>query len=220
LRGTRHTLITVLEQLLRLMHPVMPFITEEIWQRVAPLAGISAKTIMLQAYPKASGTLRDTASEQELEWIKSLIVAIRTIRSEMNIAPGKPLSVLLRKGTAQDKTYFANNKHLIMTLASLADTNWLSENDAAPESATALIGELEILIPMAGLIDKKEESARLNREISKLAKEAERAEAKLQNPSFVDRAPADVVDKERSKLDELKATLVKLEQQLEKISVM
>lgn len=220
LRGTRHTLITVLEQLLRLLHPIMPFITEEIWQRVAPLAHVKGTTIMLQPYPAVTISLQDTTAENELEWVKNLIVAIRTIRSEMNIAPGKPLPVLLRKGTAQDQKYFAANKHLIMTLARLAEINWLKADETAPESATGLVGELEILIPMAGLIDKKEESARLGREISKLAKEAERAEAKLQNPSFVDRAPADVVSKERSRLDELKTALMKLEQQLEKINEM
>ncbi|MEO8400814.1 MAG: valine--tRNA ligase [Gammaproteobacteria bacterium] len=220
LRGTRHTLIHVLETILRLLHPIMPFLTEEIWQRVAPMAGIHGKTIMLQSYPQFNAELKNTVVETELDWMKNIIIAIRTIRSEMNIAPGKPLSVLLTKGTSSDKERFAQNQHLIMTLAKLADVTWLSANEQAPESATALVGDLEILIPMAGLIDKTEESGRLSREIAKLIKEAERAEAKLHNPNFVDRAPGDVVEKERARLAELKTTLMKLEQQLEKIAAL
>jgi len=218
LRGTRHTLVTVLESLLRLLHPIMPYVTEEIWQRVAPLAGVKDETIMLQPYPVFSAELKNDAIDAELEWVKNVIIAIRTIRSEMNIAPGKPLPVLFNKGTELDKKRFADNQHLIMTLAKLADVTWLKSDDTQPESATALLGELEILIPMAGLIDKAEESARLNREIAKLAKDAERAETKLQNPSFVDRAPSDVVEKERERLTELKSALDKLAQQLEKIA--
>lgn len=220
LRGTRHTLVTVLETLLRLLHPIMPFITEEIWQRIAPLAGISATSIMLQSYPQFEASLQNKEIEAELEWVKNVVVAVRTIRSEMNIAPGKPLPVLFNKGTEDDRKRFSANQNLIMNLARLEKTTWLNANDAIPESATALVGDLEILIPMAGLIDKKEESARLEREIAKLKKETERAESKLQNPSFVDKAPQDVVAKERDKLAELKGTLTKLEQQLQKIAEM
>lgn len=218
LRGTRHTLVTVLETLLRLLHPIMPFITEEIWQKIAPLAGIAGPSIMLQPYPQFDAGLANKADEAELDWVKNVIVAIRTIRSEMNISPGKMLPVLFNKGTAQDRTCYENNRHLIHTLAKLEQATWLAADAVYPESATALVGDLEILIPMAGLIDKKEESARLTREIMKLAKDAERTESKLQNPNFADKAPAEVVEKERSKLVELKAALVKMESQLEKIS--
>ncbi|MDR3477778.1 MAG: valine--tRNA ligase [Gammaproteobacteria bacterium] len=218
LRGTRHTLIAVLESLLRLMHPVMPFVTEEIWQRIGPMAGKSGETIMLQPYPKFNSALKNVEVDAELEWVKSIIVAVRTIRSEMNISPGKPLPILFNKGTALDKTRYENNQHLIITLAKFESVKWLAPCDEHPESATALVGDLEILIPMAGVIDKKEESARLNREIVKLTKETERAESKLHNPSFVDKAPADVVEKEREKLGELKAALDKMQKQLVKIS--
>jgi len=220
LRGTRFTLMTVLETLLRLLHPIMPFITEEIWQRVAPLMGIQAKTIMLQPYPQLDSSLKNDADEAEMEWVKNVIVAIRTIRSEMNIAPGKPLSVLLHKGTELDHTRFTQNQSCIMTLAKLSDVRWLAANETPPESAIALVAELEILIPMAGLIDKTEESNRLSREINKLSGEAERAEAKLQNPNFVDRAPSDVVEKERARLADLQSTMTKLKQQLEKIAAL
>jgi valyl-tRNA synthetase len=218
LRGTRHTLLNVLETLLRLMHPLMPFITEEIWQRVGKLAGKTGETIMLQAYPEVNTSLQDAVIDAELDWVKSIIVAVRTIRSEMNIAPGKPLPIFFNNGGEFDQKRFADNQNLITTLGRFASVTWLKQGDAIPESATALVGDLEILIPMAGLIDKKEESARLNREIAKLAKETERTESKLHNPSFVDKAPNDVVTKERDKLAELQSTLEKLQQQLEKIS--
>jgi valyl-tRNA synthetase len=220
LKGTRFTLITVMENLLRLLHPMMPFITEEIWQRIAPLVDIQAKTIMQQPYPIFAAGLKNPEVEEELEWVKNVIIAIRTIRSEMNIAPGKPLTVLLSKGALLNKKRFEQNQHLIITLAKLASVTWLTADDTAPESATALVGELEILIPMAGLIDKTEESNRLTREIAKLAKEAERAEAKLQNPNFVDRAPGDVVEKERVRLVDLQSTLQKLMEQLDKIAAL
>lgn len=220
LLGTRQTLIYTLEALLRLLHPIMPFITEEIWQRIAPLAGKTSPSIMLESYPQFDAALYNTISENQLDWIKSFIVAIRTIRSEMNIAPGKLLPILLTKGSIEDKNRYTQNQHLIKTFARLESVTWLEANATPPESATALVGDLEILIPMAGLIDKKEELARLNREIQKLKKETERAESKLQNPSFVDKAPAEVVNKEKDKLMELQNTLAKLEQQLQKIALL
>lgn len=218
LAATRYTLLTVLENILRLLHPIMPFITEEIWQRVGPLAGKTGPSIMLQPYPQFDSTLHDPQSEAELEWVKNVIIAVRTLRSEMNIAPGKTLTVYFNKGVAQDQSRYQHNKSLIHSLAKLEKSEWLVADAKAPESAMALVGELEILIPMAGLIDKEEESARLAKEIAKLNKEVDRAESKLHNPSFVDKAPQDVVTKERDKLLELKNTLKTLENQLEKIS--
>ena len=219
LRGTRHTLIYVLDTLLRLLHPIMPFITEEIWQRVKSLAGKEGVSIMLEAYPQADMNRIDETAIQELEWLKSIIVAIRTIRSEMNIAPGKLLPVLLRKGTATDKKNIEHNQHLLRTLAKLDSVEWLATDASAPPSATAFVGELEIFIPMSGFINKDEESARLNREIAKLQKDLTQTENKLQNPQFADKAPADVVAKERVKLQELQSTLAKLENQLTQLRI-
>lgn len=215
--GTRHTLIHVLETILRLLHPIMPFITEEIWQRVGPLAGKKDKTIMLQSYPEQDKTLISQACENELNWVKSIITSIRTIRSEMNIPPSKFIHVLFKKGTQQDHQQYQNNKDIIHALAKIENVKWLAMDDSIPESATAFVGELEILIPMADLIDVKEESARLLREIAKLTKEVERAEIKLQNPNFVDKAPQEVVLKEQEKLLELKKTVNKLDVQLKKL---
>ena len=127
---------------------------------------------------------------------------------------------MFSKGTDADKERYEKHEQLIKSLARLENVTWMTSHDQPPESATAIVGDLEILIPMAGLINKAEESARLNREIAKLKKDTERAESKLHNPSFVDKAPADVVIKEREKLHELKSLLMKMEQQLEKIAML
>ncbi len=218
LRGTRHTLVNVLENLLRLLHPIMPFITEEIWLRLAPLAGIQGKSIMLASYPVAQDSLIDTDAVKELEWLKSIITAIRNIRSEMNISPGKLLSVILRKGDAHDQQNYHNQQHLLKTLAKLADVTWIGMNDTPPPSATAFVGELEIFIPMAGFINKEEEAARLNREIAKIDKDLIVMTNKLQNPGFTDKAPADVVAKEKARHTELTETKGKLQIQLKQLS--
>jgi valyl-tRNA synthetase len=214
LRGTRHTLVNVLEALLRLLHPIMPFITEEIWQRVAPLAGIEGHSIMLERYPETNSKLIDDTAVKELEWLKNVIIAIRSIRSEMNIAPGKPLPILFRHGTGFDKDNDDKHRHSLVTLAKLDSVKWLDTHEQPPPSASAFVGELEIFIPMAGFINKEEESARLQKEIAKLQKDLTFIENKLKNPQFVDKAPADVVAKERAKQAEMAMTLGKLEKQL------
>jgi valyl-tRNA synthetase len=219
LRGTRYTLVQVLETVLRLIHPVMPFITEEIWQRIAPLSGKSGDTIMHQPYPLVDISLKNEKIEVELDWVKNMIVSIRTLRSEMNIPPGKAISVLLTKGNELDKERINVFQVLISSLAKLANVEWLKPTDTKPQSATVLVGELEILIPMAGLIDVKEETARLTKEIAKLTKEIERVVSKLENPNFVDKAPGDVVAKEQEKLAEFRVTLKKLEMQLQQVEI-
>ena len=216
-RGTRKTLINVLDSILRLAHPIMPFITEEIWQRVAPLVGSDGKTIMTQAYPEPNTSLIDTNAIKEMEWVKNFILGIRKIRGEMNIAPGKPLPVLLQNGDDNDQQSLAKHQLLLTALARIESIQWLDTTDSAPESAMALCGDMRILIPMAGLIDKDAELARLGKEIEKREKELERSENKLQNPSFVDRAPAEVVDKERQKLADMRSALDNLRAQQDKI---
>jgi valyl-tRNA synthetase len=216
-RGTRHTLVHVLETLLRLQHPLMPFITEEIWQSVAPLAGVEGDTIMLQPYPESDASKIDDAAVRELEWVKEFVVGVRRIRSEMDIKPGKPLPVLLQNWTQQDKTAFEQNAGFITALAKLETVTWLSEEDTAPESATALAGEMKILIPLAGLIDKDAELARLEKEIGKIKTNLDKTEAKLSNSNFVDRAPANVVQVEKDRAEELRSALKQLNEQREKI---
>ena len=219
-RGTRKTLLTVLETLLRLTHPLMPFITEEIWQRVAPLAGIHADTIMLQAYPIADESLINDNAVTEINWLMSFILGVRRIRGEMNIAPGKPLPVLLQNGSVNDQNFLTTNSVYLHKIGRLASITWLDNEQSTPESAIALVGELKILIPMAGLIDKDAELARLEKEIQKINNDLPRIKDKLSNPTFVDKAPTAVIDKEKAKLAELCSVLSNLEQQHAKILTM
>jgi valyl-tRNA synthetase len=217
-RGTRFTLVQVLETLLRLTHPLMPFLTEEIWQRVAPLAGVTGDTIMLRPFPEADASLLDEAAEAEMGWVMAVVLGVRRIRGEMNIAPGKLLPLLLQNGSDQDRAYLERHRVFVETLARLESITWLEPTDPAPESAVALVGELKLLIPMAGLIDKTAELARLGKEIERLRKDLERSEAKLASPTFVERAPADVVEKERTRVAELQAALAKLAEQRGRIA--
>ena len=216
-RGTRRTLVRVLEAILRLNHPIMPFITEELWQMVSPLAGVTGKTIMTQPYPVADDAKIDETAEAELEWVKSFVTGVRKIRSEMDIAPGKPLPVLLQNANETDKACFATNSAFIETLAKLASITWLDDDESSPESATALVGEMQILIPLAGIIDKAAELTRLEKEIGKLEVNIDKGSAKLQNPGFVDKAPEAVVEKERQRVAELSKSLQQLQVQAEKI---
>ncbi|HKJ76559.1 MAG TPA: class I tRNA ligase family protein, partial [Gammaproteobacteria bacterium] len=216
-RGTRRTLVRVLDALLRLSHPIMPFLTEEIWQSVAPLAGARGETIMRQPYPRPDPERIDAAAEAEMEWVQEFIAGVRKIRSGMNIAPTKALPVLLQNGSDEDAARLERNRAFLATLARLESITWLEPADKAPEAATALLGEMNILVPLAGLIDKDEELARLDKEIAKLEQDVERAGKKLENPSFVDKAPAEVVQKERDKVADLQSSVEKLRGQRERI---
>ncbi|WP_413736042.1 valine--tRNA ligase [Sodalis sp. RH21] len=200
LRGTRHTLVEVLEGLLRLAHPIVPFITETIWQRVKVLKGIDADTLMLQPFPVFDATLDDTAALADVEWIKQLIIAVRAIRSEMNISPGKPLDVLVRGATPLTRRRIDANRSFIQTLARLQSLDILADGDKGPVSIVKLVDEGELLIPMAGIIDKALELDRLANEVLKLETEIGRIESKLSNEGFVARAPEAVVAKEREKM--------------------
>ncbi len=216
-RGTRQTLVRVLETLLRMAHPFIPFITEEIWQRAAPLAGRQGETIMLQPWPQPQVDRIDETAEQDVDWLKAVITAVRNIRGEMGIAPGRELEVYLHNGSEQDRRRLDDNRTFLSRLAKISSITWLEPDESAPPSATQLVGNMEILVPMAGLIDKEAEIERLTREIDKLRREASRCEGKLENPQFVDKAPTEVVDKERQKLDEYRSSVARLDEQLEKI---
>jgi valyl-tRNA synthetase len=220
LRGTRHTLANVLETLLRLTHPLMPYITEEIWQRVAPLAGKIGNTIMRQPFPVADASQTDLTAVSEMEWVKQFIVGVRQIRSGMNIAPSKPLPVLLQNASAEDHERLTKNRAYIDFLARTESVTVLAADEEAPESATALVGNMKVLIPMAGLIDKDAEIARLSKEIERITKDIPRIEGKLSNESFVAKAPAAVVDKEKAKLADLRTALENLQGQLARIQKM
>jgi valyl-tRNA synthetase len=217
LRGVRKTLLTVLESLLRLAHPILPFITEEIWQRVAPLTGIEGKTIMLEPYPIADDSCVDTLAQTEINWVMDFILGVRRIRGEMNIAPGKLLPVLLQNATSTDALNLGNYQNYLQKLGRIDSIKLLGNDQQIPESAMSLVGEMKILIPMAGLIDKEAELIRLEKEIQKITKDLPRMESKLSNASFIDKAPVDVIEKEKVKLASVRSMLNNLELQKSKI---
>ncbi len=219
-RGTRRTLVRVLETALRLAHPIMPFITEEIWQKVKGLAGKSGDTIMLQPYPVPEESKADEEAVQSIEWLKSVMLAVRNIRGEMDIAPGKPLPILLAHGSDKDRQELAKQETVLVKLARLESVRFLQDGEEPPASATQLAGQLEVLVPMAGLIDKAAELARLQKEIDKLTKEQQRLNGKLSNEKFVAKAPAEVVEKEKSKLKEAADALSKLQEQIARIEAL
>ncbi|WP_422527091.1 valine--tRNA ligase [Serratia fonticola] len=212
-RGTRNTLITVLEALLRLAHPIIPFITETIWQRVKPLTGETADTIMLQPFPAFDAALEDQQALNDLEWIKQAIIAVRNIRAEMNIAPSKQLEVLLRNANGDAQRRVQENQSFIERLARLSSITLLPAGEKGPVSVTKLVDGAELLIPMAGFIDKDAEIARLSKEMGKLDGEIASIEGKLSNEGFVARAPEAVVAKERERLAACKEGKVKLQEQ-------
>ena len=219
-RATRHTLITVLESLLRLMHPLMPYITETIWKSVAPIAGINADTIMLQAFPEYQSSLVDQQAIDDLEWVKQFVVGIRNIRGEMDISPSKPLSVLLKNVGTDDQRRLDSNATFLQAMAKLESFRILLADEEAPASSTTLVGEMEILIPMAGLIDKDAELARIAKAMEKIVKDVERTKGKLANEKFVSNAPEAVIEKERTKLAEAEMQLAKLQEQQATISAL
>jgi valyl-tRNA synthetase len=216
-RATRRTLVAVLEALLRALHPLMPFITEEIWQRVGPLAGRSGPSIMLEPWPVADAAARDPAIEAEMRWIMEFVLAVRRIRGEMDIAPSRRFDVLLAQASASDLGRLARGRHWLERLANLGALRALGSGETEPESAVALLGEMRILVPMAGLIDVAAEAARLEKRITRLRQDLAKTEAKLGNPSFVANAPATVVAQERARVAEFGGELAGLEAQLARV---
>jgi valyl-tRNA synthetase len=216
--GTRYTLITTLEVILKLLHPIMPFITETIWQSVKPLLHSNDTSLMIANYPIYDAALINEEAQTDVEWMKQIIVSIRTIRSEMNVSPAVTIPVYLRQGTAEDKLRFNRNETLLIALAKLSEISWLENNIEPPPSSTALAGQLEILIPLAGLINKTAEIARLEKELAKVQIEIDKAKQKLNNPTFVDKAPPAVVTQEKERLIDFERNFKQLSEQKEKIA--
>ena len=219
-RGTRRTLVRVLEALLRLLHPLMPFITEEIWQKVAPLAGATGRSIALAPWPTADSDKRDEAAEADVQWLQDFILGVRRIRGEMDIAPSKPIPVLLEHASQADTERLSRFEPLIAFLARTESVTVLTEGEQAPEAAMSLLGSMRILVPMAGLIDKDAELARLEKQIAQSEGDVKRSEAKLGNERFVARAPEAVVNQERERLEQHRQTLAELKSQRERIAAL
>lgn len=230
LRGTRGSLVAVLETTLRLAHPFIPFISEEIWQQVAPLAGVplaetqvagtQGKTIMTQPYPVGSDDAIHPTAIPDMEWVKTFIIGVRKIRSGYNISPNKSLAVYLQNGSNEDLSLLLNNKKYIETLAKLDSITWLEQGEEAPESAASLVGNMKILVPMAGLINKEAELIRLNKEKEKLRKETEKSQNKLASAKFVERAPKEVVNKEKLRLADMQSAIKQFNEQISRIQTM
>ncbi|RED04231.1 valine--tRNA ligase [Ectopseudomonas oleovorans] len=219
-RGTRRTLARVLEVVLRLAHPFMPFITEEIWQRLKAPAGVQGETLMLQPWPVANEARIDAAAEGDIEWVKALMLGVRQIRGEMKISMAKRIDIIVANASAEDQRRLADFEPLLNKLAKLESVRVLAAGEEAPMSATTLVGEMEVLVPMAGLIDKDAELTRLDKEIGRLEGEVKRVGGKLGNEGFVAKAPAEVLEKERAKLAEAEQALAKLVDQRQRIATL
>ncbi|HXB19408.1 MAG TPA: valine--tRNA ligase [Steroidobacteraceae bacterium] len=215
--GTLRTLTVILEALQRALHPLMPFITEEIWQRAAPLAGVAGETVMLQPYPAAAEFPPDEAAEREAAWIQAVVLGVRQIRGEMNISPARRIPLLLRDASAQDREWSVRHRPYLERLAGLESVTLLEAGATAPQSAIALVGTLALLVPMAGLIDAPAEIERLTKLIAKAQKDLTVVRARLAGESFVANAPAAVVAGERERLGELERTVAGLNAQLERV---
>ncbi|MEY2169840.1 MULTISPECIES: valine--tRNA ligase [unclassified Rhodanobacter] len=215
--STRHTLLVVLEAVLRALHPVIPFITEDIYQEVSPRLGLAETSVYARPYPQASDFPADDAATAEIEWFKAVLSGIRRIRSEMNIAPGKTIPLLLAGGEATDRARAAKFAAQIAFLARTEAPQWIEPGTAEPAAAAAVVGSLRVLIPLAGLIDLGAEQARLAKEITRVEGEIRKCEGKLGNANFVANAPAEVVAQERQRIVDWNTQLAALREQAEKL---
>ena len=215
--GTRRTLVRVLETSLRLLHPLMPFITDTLWRRIAPLAAKTGDTVMLQPFPEADLQRIDQDALDEIAWIQEVVTGVRTIRGEMNIEPGKPLPLLLQNLSTQDHGYLKENTTTLSQLARLEMITLLGDEEEAPESATALVGRMKVLVPLGSVIDAGAEIKRLDKEIDRVTHEINRVKGKLDNPHFIEKAPPEIVSKERQRQSELENRLDDLKSQYQRI---
>ena len=217
-RGTRRTLIHVFDQILKLLHPIMPFITEEIWQKVSKLTSQDTESIMLSAFPNSIEDYINEPLEKEMGWLQELIQSLRTIRSEMAILPSKRIPLLIKNPSEPCQELIVQYQHLLMALAKLASIEFLPADAPVPPAAMTVVDSIEYLIPLAGLIDEKAELERLNKEIAKLDKDIALSNNKLSNDNFVARAPADIITKEKEKLEQSNTAKEKLQSQKLQIS--
>ncbi|MFP6802947.1 MAG: valine--tRNA ligase [Pseudomonadales bacterium] len=211
--GTQQTLARILESVLRLAHPFLPFLTEELWQKVPSTVRLSGDTIMLQPFPVADEKLISDAASKDVDWLKTVVTGVRNIRGEMDISPARQVPILFSNGSTEDQERLDKFTRELTFLVRPESLTWLGDNAEKPMSATALVGEMELLVPMAGLIDKEAELARLDKEIDRKQKDRAKTEGKINNPSFVEKAPEEVVQKERDKLQDLDSALEKLNEQ-------
>ncbi|WP_017913043.1 valine--tRNA ligase [Xanthomonas sp. SHU 166] len=215
--STRHTLLHVLETLLRLLHPLTPFLTEELWQQVAPRLGIAAPTISLQPYPEAAAmdVAAYAGAAADVEWLKAMVSALRRVRSELQVAPSRQVPLLLQGGQAEDRARIERFAAQLRFLLKLESIQWLDDGAPSPAAATAIVGELTLLVPLEGLVDLDAERLRLDKEIARVASEKDKSEAKL--GKFTDKVPPAVVEQERQRLADWSAQLDGLRAQRAKL---
>jgi valyl-tRNA synthetase len=216
-RGTRFTLINTLEMLLRALHPLAPFISEEIWQRIKGSAGARGDTIMRSEFPRAESLASDPQAVPEMRWVMDFILGVRQIRGEMDIAPSRKLEVLLQNAQPKDMEYLGRNLHYLMRLAGVEPPRALTPADTAPISAVALLGNMEILVPMKGLIDPAAELDRLAKRLRKAEIDLSKLESKLSNSQFAKHAPPEIVAKDQQRLEELRTEIGQLSGQTARV---
>ncbi|MEA9860072.1 valine--tRNA ligase [Xanthomonas campestris pv. raphani] len=217
--STRHTLLYVLEALLRLLHPLTPFVTEELWQQVAPRLGITGDTISLQAFPQRGDvdTSGYAGAEADIEWLKAMVSALRRVRSELNVPPSKQVRLWLQAGSSDDRARVARFASQLAFLLKLEAIDWLAAGQEAPPAAAAIVGELTLLVPLEGLVDMDAERTRLAKEIKRVESEIGKCNGKLGNATFVQNAPAAVVEQERARLNDWTTQLTGLREQRAKL---
>jgi len=211
-RATRRTLVRVLEAILRLSHPIIPFITEELWQKIAPLAAKSGPSIMLQPYPKSDIGKRAPQAASRIAVLKGLTNACRSLRSEMGLSPGEKVAALIEGDVSSVGAEVL--RPYLMALARLSEVKFLDVLPTSP-APVAVVHPFRIMLNVK--IDIAAERARLQKEISRVEGEMAKARAKLSNPNFIERAPATVVAQEKERLANFGATLDKLNSQLDKL---
>jgi len=214
--STRHTLLYVLEAVLRLLHPLIPFVTEQLWLQVAPRLGVTAQTLSLRPYPTADEFAGDYAqAEADVEWLKGMVSALRRVRSELNVPPSKQVRLLLQGGGAADQARVQRFTSQLRFLLKLESIDWMAADAQTPPAAAAIVGELKLLVPLEGLVDMDAERARLDKEIARVSAEKEKSEAKLAR--FTDKVPAAVVEQERVRLADWNSQLAGLQAQRGKL---
>ena len=216
----RRVLLSVMETALRLAHPMMPFLTEEIWQTLAPMLGKSGDTIMTAAYPVLDAANLNDQAEADMQWLQGLIGAVRNIRGEMGLGNARLLPVLLQNISAAEHTQISRIEPLFKALAKVESIEFLGKDQEPPLSSSSVIGHASVYVPMKGLIDPKAELGRLQKDFDKVQKQHDQIAGKLANEGFVSKAPPAVVEGEKAKLAEFVEQLAKIKQSMDQIAAL